>query len=98
MRIACTTCIIIVVCYHFSLTIAFAAMCAPSKGYTQLDYLAAFISDSCTRTRSIVVLQGVGNVVTDVVFLILPLPAIWALQIPLKRKIAVSSMFLVGLW
>jgi hypothetical protein len=98
MRIATAAGIFLVVSYHLSLTIAFAVMCSPSSGYTQLDYLGAFISDSCTRTRWLVVLQGVANVVTDLFFLVLPLPAIWALQIPLKKKIAVSSMFLVGLW
>lgn len=45
---------------------------------------------------ALVVLQGVGSVVTDVFLVILPLPAFLNLQMPLKRKISVSSMFMLG--
>ncbi|RYP77945.1 hypothetical protein DL771_000804 [Monosporascus sp. 5C6A] len=97
MRIASIAGIVAITAFHVSLSIAFGAMCAPSTGASQVDFLAAFVSDTCTRTRSIVVLQGVGNVVTDFFLLILPLPAVWALQMPLRRKLAVSAMFLIGI-
>lgn len=72
-------------------------MCAPSTGSSYLDFLNAFLSDTCMRTRVLVVIQGVGSVVTDVFLVILPLPAVLGLRMPLKRKIAVTSMFMVGL-
>ncbi len=72
-------------------------MCSPSTGDSQLDFLAAFISESCNKTRVLVVIQGVGSVVSDLFLLILPLPAVWKLNMPIKRKLAVSSIFLVGI-
>lgn len=98
MRVACITGIVLTTGFHFSIAIAFAAMCAPSTGSSQLDFLAAFMSNTCDSARIVVVIQGVGSVVTDFYLLILPLPAVWSLQMPIKRKIAVSSMFMVGIW
>lgn len=46
---------------------------------------------------SISVVQSVINVVTDFMVLLIPLPMTLALNLPLKRKIAVSSVFLTGL-
>lgn len=97
MRIACITGITCITAFQFSLSIAFSVMCAPSTGSSQIDFFTAFVSDTCMRTRVLVLLQGVGSVVTDVFLLVLPLPAVLGLQMPLKRKIAVTSMFMVGL-
>ncbi|PVI01731.1 hypothetical protein DM02DRAFT_613440 [Periconia macrospinosa] len=47
--------------------------------------------------RSISVVQSVINVLTDFLVLLIPLPMTLALNLPLKRKIAVSSVFLTGL-
>lgn len=93
---ACITGITAITAFQVSLSIAYAVMCAPSTGSSQIDFLAAFISDTCERTRALVVIQGVGNVVSDVFLVVLPLPAVLKLQMPLKRKIAVTSMFLIG--
>lgn len=96
MRIVSITGIVVISLWHLSTCIAFAVMCSPT-GSSHLDFLAALVSPMCTRTRSLVVTQGVGNVVTDVFLLVLPLPVVWTLHIPLGRKLGVSSMFLVGL-
>ncbi|KAG6356840.1 hypothetical protein INS49_014714 [Diaporthe citri] len=97
MRIACITGMTCIIAFQFSLSVAFSAMCAPSTGSSHIDFLTAFMSDTCMHTRALVVLQGVGSVVTDMFLVIIPLPAVLGLQMPLKRKIAVASMFLVGL-
>lgn len=96
MRTACIIGTTGITAFQLSVSIAFAVMCAPSTGSSQIDFLAAFISDTCNRTRVLIAIQGVGNVVTDVFLVILPLPAVLKLQMPLKRKIAVTSMFMVG--
>ena len=100
MRNASIAGIVFVIAFHCSLAIAFTVMCAPSPsvGASQLDFLAAFVSDKCTRTRVLVVIQGVGNVAVDLFLLILPLPAIWTMQMPLRRKFAASAMFSIGIW
>ncbi|KAI3328370.1 hypothetical protein F4824DRAFT_493210 [Ustulina deusta] len=97
IRITSIIAIILVVGFHLSVSICFAVMCSPSTGDSQLDFLAAFISESCNKTRVLVVIQGVGPVISDLFLLILPLPAVWKLNMPIKRKLAVSSIFLVGI-
>ncbi|KAK9439744.1 hypothetical protein VB005_07903 [Metarhizium brunneum] len=96
MRIVSITGIVVISLWHLSTCIAFAVMCSPTRS-SHLDFLHAFFSSKCSRTWSLVVIQGIGNVVTDVFRLVLPLPVVWTLRIPLGRKLGVSSMFLVGL-
>ncbi|KAH8705547.1 hypothetical protein BGW36DRAFT_422101 [Talaromyces proteolyticus] len=99
MRISSIASMIFIGAFHVSLSIAFAAMCAPSpsSGPSRLNFLTAFISESCTYTRILVVYQGVANVIIDIFLLVLPLPAIWTMQMPLRRKITTSAMFSIGL-
>lgn len=97
MRISCIAGITCIIAFQFSFSIAFSAMCAPSTGSSHIDFLNAFLSDTCMRTRALIVLQGVVSVITDIFLVVLPLPAVLSLQMPLKRKIAVASMFMVGL-
>lgn len=100
MRFGCTIGLVIIIAFQCSLAIAFGAMCGPaaSTAHSQLDFLEAFVSDKCDSTRILVVVQGAGSVIIDLFLLILPIPAVWSLQMPFKRKIAVLSMFLVGIW
>ncbi|KAI1815750.1 hypothetical protein GGS20DRAFT_311066 [Poronia punctata] len=97
MRIVSIAGIVAVAAFHLAMSIVFAVSCAPTTGSSQLDFLAAFVSGACNRTRSVVVIQGVGAVFIDTFLLLFPLPAVWGLQMPVKRKLAISSMFLVGL-
>ena len=43
-----------------------------------------------------VVIFGAASVVSDLYLVILPLPAVWSLQLPFRKKIGVSAMFLTG--
>jgi hypothetical protein len=97
MRIAVTAGIVVLVAFHLSISIGFISMCAPARGTSQIDYLLAFTSPTCARTSSMVVIQGVGNVVADLFLMVLPLPGIWSLQITFKRKLGISAMMSVGL-
>lgn len=44
------------------------------------------------------IMSGAGNVVTDFLILILPLPILLRLQMPVKRKLRTLSVFAVGLF
>jgi hypothetical protein len=98
MRITYIAGIVFITLYHLSICIAFAAMCAPQGGTSQYDFFVALISEKCVRGHDIVVFQGVGNVAIDLLLLVFPLPAIWRMQMPLRRKLATSAMFSIGLW
>lgn len=40
--------------------------------------------------------NAISTIVTDVMILTMPLPMIWGLQLPTRRKIALSGVFLLG--
>lgn len=41
--------------------------------------------------------QGIFNVVSDLYVLILPIPAVWKLQLPWRKKIGICIVFATGL-
>ena len=61
-----------------------------------MDYLVALISPECSRSHPLIVIIGVANLVSDVYMILLPLPAIWGLNMPTKRKIGLSTAFMTG--
>lgn len=51
----------------------------------------------CVNTGFLVITTGAINVISDFSILMLPLSSIWGLQMPKKRKIALSAVFATGL-
>jgi hypothetical protein len=37
------------------------------------------------------------NIITDILLMLIPLPAIWSLHLQLRQKISLSVIFLVGI-
>ena len=52
---------------------------------------------TCLNTRLITLVAGAINTVSDLLILILPQRLIWGLQSPLRKKLAVSGLFSLGL-
>ena len=78
--------------------IAYLVVCAPTDGQSQFAYISALASPRCTQTRRpLAVIQGAVNVISDLYLIILPLPAVWSLQISFRRKISISAIFLTGM-
>lgn len=99
MRVTCMVGIALLLGYHISFATAFGVMCAPNPkaGYSQVALLVVFVSDQCIRTRVLVLLMGIGNSLIDLILLVLPLPVIWKLHMPLRRKLKTSVVFLTGI-
>lgn len=53
--------------------------------------------DSCINTNRMYLAQAWTDVLTDLMILSLPIPCIWALQMPAKHKVGVTAIFLLGL-
>ena len=85
---------------HYWVTfIVFAVLCAP-RGigpHSKMSYLQALASARCAKSRPLNIIIGVFNVVSDLYLILLPLPAVWSLQLPLRKKLGVSMIFLTGL-
>ncbi|KAL9038259.1 MAG: hypothetical protein Q9180_003244, partial [Flavoplaca navasiana] len=73
-----------------------AASCAPKHGYTKLDFLSAITADKCARNNYLNTWPGLFNILSDFYLLILPLPAVWRLQLPTRKKLGICGMFLTG--
>ncbi len=43
------------------------------------------------------VLSGVFNLLLDISIIILPMPQLWALQLPVSKKVALSAVFGTGI-
>ena len=85
------------VLFYFSAMISELAMCTPPKDATQLEYLAAISSERCTsHNKMFNVPLGTVNVVSDLYILLLPLQAVWSLQLPTKKKFGVSAVLMTG--
>jgi len=44
----------------------------------------------------VLIFHGVQTVVTDFLILVLPMPQLWQLKLPLKRKLEVTSILALG--
>lgn len=72
----------------------FLGLCVPRKGES---WALALLSSRCRATIVIAYIQGIFNIVSDFYVLVLPLPVLWKLQLPLRKKVGVSAVFITGL-
>lgn len=69
------------------------ALCYPQKGYNWQD-MHTF--ERCSLGKPDAIVQGVGNIVLDLYALLLPIPVIWGLKLPLKKRIGLMVVFTTG--
>ncbi|KAL8925665.1 MAG: hypothetical protein Q9208_003348 [Pyrenodesmia sp. 3 TL-2023] len=56
----------------------------------------AFVEDYCVDTNSLLFAHMWSDIITNIIILSLPVPAIWAMQMSVRRKISVCGIFLLG--
>lgn len=80
--------------YYLAGVFVEAFLCNPREKYWNV----LLDTGHCYNRDAINIVSGIINTVSDFAILLLPQKVIWKLQIPLKRKLAVSAIFLIGLW
>lgn len=55
------------------------------------------IDGTCGNRNATYVVAGTLNLITDLMVMVLPLPHIWKLQLTLAKKVALCSVFSIGL-
>lgn len=80
--------------FYCGLFIAFAILMIPRPGQ---NLLAAFRSLNTAKSISLSVAQSVAGVAIDFFIFCLPIPVVWKLQLPPRRKIGVLAVFMSGL-
>ncbi len=76
-------------------TIAFAVFGMPKPGQKWVEVIARPNFHKESNTHGLVF--GSFNVVSDFYLLILPMPILWHLKMPLRRKLGVITIFMTGL-
>lgn len=84
------------VCY-LATTILFPIFCAPRDGQDQMAYLAAIAAEKCIKARYTATALGCINIISDVYIFMLPLPPVWALKLPFRKRLGIAMMFSTGL-
>ncbi|MCJ1242111.1 hypothetical protein MMC14_010118, partial [Varicellaria rhodocarpa] len=76
-------------------TILYGVLCVPHKHESWQETSA---SPRCSSSQEgLETANGVFNAVSDIYILLLPLPSIWRLQLPMRKKTGLIATFLTGL-
>lgn len=65
--------------------------CAPPAGTSW-----AIFNPNCYKSYGYGIAQGLSNLLLDLFIFYLPIPVIWHLQMPLKKRIGVIAIFMTG--
>jgi hypothetical protein len=75
-------------------------LCGPRGGQDRASYMAGMNGPKCGTPDGIMqvfaVTSGSIDLLTDVYLLVLPLPAVYELDLPKRRKAGVMAIFLTG--
>lgn len=89
-RIVCYVLIAYIVMWLVTFYFVFAFTCVPfSRMWSLTDYCPLNVAGQYAA--------GAIGTLHDILVVIVPQPIIWRLQMPLQRKLAISSIFLIGL-
>lgn len=81
-------------CYGLSITIVTLAGCRPfAANWDKISYP----NYQCVNTSQFYISQGAIGAFLDIAILLLPLPAIWKLQLKTSKKVAISLLFTIGI-
>ena len=67
-------------------------LCIPRPGQSWLERA----NHQCTETRIVNYIQGIFGLVSDIYLFVLPIPPVWQLRMPFRRRIGVFAIFATG--
>jgi hypothetical protein len=79
--------------FYFAITFVVIFLCNPREKYWDV----LITTGHCLDRYAANIVAAVVNSFSDFVILLLPQREIWRLQMPLRRKLAISAIFLTGL-
>ena len=80
--------------FYVASCIVLITLCLPRRGES---WMSTSYAARCKPASKIGNVQGVYGVISDLYIFILPLPVLWNLQMPLRRKLGISAIFCTGL-
>ena len=74
--------------------IVYGYLCLPRRGQSWIE---AGLSSRCHKQFIMIgYVRGPFNVLSDLYLLLLPLPAVWQLHLPLRKRLGIAGIFLTG--
>jgi hypothetical protein len=90
-RIICVVAMIIVGLWSFSQVLVGIFICRPIAGFWDSS-----LSPDCIPTRTQWYINAAGNILTDVVIFVLPLPVLVHLKLPNAQRLSLVAIFSLG--
>ena len=84
--------LIVLLLFYFVSDLALVFLCNPIRKHWDIE-----TPGHCGNLYLLFIVNGVFSIITDFWILLSPMPVIWHLQMPVKRKIAVTAVFAAGL-
>ena len=84
-------CVAIFTGIWISTTLVAIFACTPVQAFYDLS-----VPGTCIDSVKFYWASATLNVITDLIVLILPIPLVWKLRIPTKRKVGISLIFIAG--
>lgn len=81
----------IVMAWAAGILVVMICICIPVEGYWDKT-----IPAQCIPDRDIQIINAAGNIATDFILLVLPIPMIWRLHLTIGRKFALTGLFSLG--
>lgn len=100
------TTIIFIALYTLAAVLAAMFQCRnPADSWSTVNYFAQFDGNpdtkeekfACYDTTKLWIFCGAANLLSDVVILLLPIPALLSLRVPMSKRIALIGIFSVGI-
>jgi len=90
-QIACWTCMGIVVGWNIGAIAATIWQCVPAAGSWDKS-----VDAKCINSRAFWTAYAVGNILTDAMVIVLPIPQVLKLQLRVREKVMLCGVFLLG--
>ena len=92
-RIACHAALALNVAFGATAVIADCLICQPIR----YRWAPTIVHGSCGDQKSLDMYIAILNLLQDVLVVVLPIPVLWGLQIARSRKVALISIFGIGI-
>ncbi|POS70126.1 integral membrane protein [Diaporthe helianthi] len=82
------------VAWTVAITFALAFQCYPIHLFW--DLFESEYAEHCVNVTQLYIAVAISDMVLDILIFLLPIPHLWTLKMPLRRKLAVCGVFLTG--
>jgi hypothetical protein len=87
--------LIIVCLFGVGITLSTIFACGTHFSYWWVS-AGAELKAHCIDTQMLTYAQSISNFIIDVIIIAIPIPLVWKLHLPLKRKLSVIAVFLTA--